>query len=845
MIPILYPKNETTFTSNGLGRLAECISFTVTEERNGIFEAEFVYPITGKHYAEIEEGMIVSALHDDSRAPQPFEIYRRTAPIDGLVTFYAHHISYKAGNVIINPPVTAQTCAEALAALSEATINTNPFTLWTDKASQGTFNLGYPISLKQILGGVQGSILDAFGGGEYEWDKWTIRLYQRRGTDTDVEIRYGKNLRDIEKDLDVSGCYNAVVPYWYNAESGTLVMLPEKVLKADPAFAVEYPWTNEAAVHIQTENDVDVEFAVLQAVPDSDLITVPMDLSEAFEAEPTAEELRSAATSRLEASEAWVPDQNIKVDFVALWQTEEYKQLAPLQRVKLCDTLRVIYTALGVDVHMKVIKTVYNCLLERYDEIELGKAKTSFVDVVRAATTEEILKQVPSKSYLQEAIDQMTQEITGGAGGSFRIVYDADGKPIEVLYLDTDDVATAVNVWRWNGAGLAHSSNGINGPYTIGITASGHIVADFVDTGTLSANLIKAGILMDASGNNKWNLDAGTFESKNATIYGELVATASNSSDTRESTYGANADLWTYAFRNKIDHTPGPAQVVRTKNASSNELHSELAIVPAAANWSGLTRLLFYQKRRDFTQSFTGTYLASRWELTGYVPDDVFSAFSFLDGIKGFKRDLTNLTDSSNDVYFNATPTCFYWGGNPSNINTNKYDSGNSQSAAEVRNATFTFSDISRPHIKIVSGYVFIGDTNSAYLRIYESYAQINGNRVAYESTSSRRYKHDIKPISGDRDPARLLNLPVVEFVYNDNHPLQYADMEGQTLPGLIAEDVAEIYPAAAIRDAEGRVESWDERRIIPGMLALIQEQQKRIDKLEAQLAQLLDRLEG
>ena len=119
------------------------------------------------------------------------------------------------------------------------------------------------------------------------------------------------------------------------------------------------------------------------------------------------------------------------------------------------------------------------------------------------------------------------------------------------------------------------------------------------------------------------------------------------------------------------------------------------------------------------------------------------------------------------------------------------------------------------------------------------------GHGPAYASSSSRRYKHDIKPISGDRDPAKLLNLPVVEFVYNDGHPLQYADMEGQTLPGLIAEDVAEIYPAAAIRDAEGNVESWDERRIIPGMLALIQEQQRRIDKLEAQLAQLLDRLEG
>lgn len=824
MIPILYPKNETAFTSNGIGRLAGCISFTVTEERNGIFEAEFVYPITGKHYAEIEEGMIVSALHDDSRTPQPFEIYRRTAPIDGLVTFYAHHISYKAGNVIINPPVTAQTCAEALTALSESTVNTNPFTLWTDKASQGTFSLGYPISLKQILGGVQGSILDAFGGGEYEWDKWTIRLYQRRGTDTDVEIRYGKNLRDIEKDLDVSGCYNAVVPYCYNDESGTLVMLPEKVLKADPAFAVEYPWTNEAAVHIQTENAVDIEFAVLQAVPDSDLITVPMDLSDAFEAEPTAEELRSAATSRLEASEAWVPDQNIKVDFVALWQTEEYAQLAPLQRVKLCDTLRVIYTALGVDVRMKVIKTVYNCLLERYDEIELGKAKTSFAEVVRAATMEELIKQVPTKTYLQTAIDQMTQEITGGAGGSFRIVYDADGKPVEVLYLDTDDVATAVNVWRWNGAGLAHSSNGINGPYTIGITASGHIVADFVDTGTLSANLIQVGTMLadrilggtlklggGSNGNGVLEIyDAngtliGTLDNTGATLTGDITMQSGDILSNAGTIQYPSVD----AVAGQVRYLTGTGFSV--KEIVSGVLKSIWSVIPTGNNlYESSVANSLYRKTVAIIGNGLSSALAWRQEITAAGEHtDIFDFNNSKDFAKHYAYDYICLG----------------------------HQQGQSSEAMST-SPTYAMLCANRAGI-------FMTSANGHWLRISTNYRQIDGQTIQVGSTSSRRYKHDIKPISGDRDPARLLNLPVVEFLYNDNHPLQYADMEGQTLPGLIAEDVAEIYPSAAIRDADGNVESWDERRIIPGMLALIQEQQRRIDKLEAQLAQLLDRLEG
>ena len=111
---------------------------------------------------------------------------------------------------------------------------------------------------------------------------------------------------------------------------------------------------------------------------------------------------------------------------------------------------------------------------------------------------------------------------------------------------------------------------------------------------------------------------------------------------------------------------------------------------------------------------------------------------------------------------------------------------------------------------------------------------------VALQSSSSRRYKHSIRPIESEAlDPHKLLDLPIVQFEWNENHPLQYEDMRGQTIPGIIAEDVEEIYPAATIHDTEGRVESWDERRLIPGMLALIQEQDKKIKELEARLARL------
>ena len=112
MIPILYDKSETAFTSGGLGFLSDCVSCTVTEELNGIFECEFEYPITGPLYSYLTEGNIIFATHDDTKAPQPFDIYSHSAPINGVVTYYAHHISYRLSNIIIGPN-TYHTCAAA------------------------------------------------------------------------------------------------------------------------------------------------------------------------------------------------------------------------------------------------------------------------------------------------------------------------------------------------------------------------------------------------------------------------------------------------------------------------------------------------------------------------------------------------------------------------------------------------------------------------------------------------------------------------------------------------------------------------------------------------------------
>lgn len=494
MIPILYDKGETAFTSNGLGRLADCTSCTVTEERNGIYECEFTYPVTGEMYPQIQEGCILGVIHDDVHDIQPFDIYGRSAPINGLVTFYAHHISYRLSNIILKP-MTAASCAAALSAIPSNTYTSCPFSFWTDKDVRANWTNDVPNPVRAILGGQAGSILDVYGKGEYEFDNWTVKLHTNRGVDNGVSIRYGVNLTDLVQNIDNSGNYTAVVPFWKSAENDTVVTLPEGYVRVNMPYLVN--WTDDNDNQMTTNMGLDLTFNVEGS--SSVIKTTVLDLSESFEEQPTEEQLRAEASRRLINSDAWLPDENIRVDFIDLSHTEEYKNVAALQRVQLCDRVSVYCGPLGVSaVSMQVIRVVFDVLTERYDEIELGKAKASFADTVMKGVADAV-SNLPTtsqvKSMLEKAVDNATSKITGANGGHVRFVYDANGEPQEILIMDTDDIETAVKVWRWNAGGLGFSSHGYGGPYNTAMTADGQIVADMISTGTLDASLIKTGTL--------------------------------------------------------------------------------------------------------------------------------------------------------------------------------------------------------------------------------------------------------------------------------------------------------------------------------------------------------------
>ena len=451
MIPILYAKTESTFTHNGIGFLKDATKCTVTEERNGSYECSLQYPITGQWYDQITDGCIIKAKANDTSEPQLFRIYKSSKPLKGIVTYSAEHISYDLNGIptlgFSVKNVTPQ--AAITRAIQDAGLP-SAFTAISDISTLNSTTILTPCSVRAILGGQTGSVLDVWGG-EFEFDNFVVKLHKHRGSDNGVSIEYGKNLKDLKQESNIAECYTHLMPYARYSQDG----------EGDEKIEV-YVYLSEKVLPLTSAENIGHSKAYI------------MDFTDRFGEgeEITEESLRAKATAYAAAAELGVPKVNITVSFVQLWQTEEYKNIAPLERVMMCDTVAVRFSKLGVTASAKVIKTTYNTLEEKYESVELGDAKSSFADTVnkQQAAIEEIKTsvqkgQAAATEQLKKAIANATSLITGHSGGY--VVLNPAEKPQEILILDAPTLEEAVNVWRWNSGGLGYSSTGYNGEYAL------------------------------------------------------------------------------------------------------------------------------------------------------------------------------------------------------------------------------------------------------------------------------------------------------------------------------------------------------------------------------------------
>lgn len=456
MKPILFNENATSFNTNGLGRL-DCISCQVVEERNGIFELELQIAENALHAKEIEMSSIIVAKPSQDKNLQAFRVYKTTKPIGGIISVYARHISYQLSFIPVMPfAVTASSSAanQTLQGLKTNAVESCPFDFVTDVTTVASYKQTVPASLRSRLGGVEGSVLDQFGG-EYEWDNYTVHLWKNRGVTTPrVTLRYGKNITDLNQEKNIEDTITGIVPFWQDSEGENTLTLPEKVVESQTAGS--YPFKR----------------------------TVPYDFSQSFEEGtiPTEAQLRAKATAYINQAGIGVPKVSIKVSFINLADTVEYKNIAALQTVELCDEVGVYFEKLGIETTAKVVKTEYDVLAERYISIELGSLRGTLASTISgqqdsmnalANNTKRMFAQYSNE--IGELVDEATAWLTSG-DGYVVASKDENGNWKDILFMDTNDPETAHNVLRINQNGLGFSSTGVGGPYTQAWTLDGKMV---------------------------------------------------------------------------------------------------------------------------------------------------------------------------------------------------------------------------------------------------------------------------------------------------------------------------------------------------------------------------------
>lgn len=353
--PILYESSETAFVSNGLGRLRDCLSCVVTEERNGIYECDFSYPVDGAHFDLIQCGRIVGVTHDESGNVQPFDIVSYSKPINGVVEFHAVHISYRQSGLVVRG-TNINTLADALSLLASAQPS-NPFTYSADftRSAYMAAADGVPRTVRQMLGGIDGSILDTYGG-EYEFNRFNVILHQNRGQARDFAIRYGINMLDYQDDTDYSGTYSSCIPYWQGDDNGNQVTV---VGSRVDIGGTAYNGRN---------------------------ICAPLDLTDKFETKPTAAQLQSLALTLMQSRQTTLPAQTITVDFVRL-QDLGFDWLDNLLQCNLCDTINVVFPRYNMSGRFKIVKTEWDVLSGRYNKMELGALSMSLSEALGITNT--------------------------------------------------------------------------------------------------------------------------------------------------------------------------------------------------------------------------------------------------------------------------------------------------------------------------------------------------------------------------------------------------------------------------------------------------------------------------
>ena len=359
--PILYKANETNFEHLGVSVLSDASKCYVSRERNGIYILEFDYPVNGKDVDKIKEGMYIKSDAGYRTKNQRFIVSKITKTQNEFKIYCQHISQVKTTMNAIRPDITV-TSVSAVGALRAWRDNLldsrEEFFVQSDISTLNstTWKVENIENARDALGGKAGSILDVWGG-EYEFDNLNITLHRSMGIDNPTIIAYGKNLLDLEQEQSILETYTSVFPFKKYTDDNNreqLITLPEILL--DSTHLNKF--THRRILKVDFSSDENLK---------------------------TVEQLRSKAKSYIKSNNVGVPKTNLKINYQDLSKVEGVFDNPALEQIDLCDKLKVYYNELGIlNENAKVVKVIWDVILEENHEIEVGDSRSSFTDSTSA-----------------------------------------------------------------------------------------------------------------------------------------------------------------------------------------------------------------------------------------------------------------------------------------------------------------------------------------------------------------------------------------------------------------------------------------------------------------------------
>lgn len=444
----LFNSTDKIYTSNG-DKTIIATKAKVHKEDNGAFYLELETGL--EHVNDLVQGNIVVAP-----TPQGEQAFRLSNPekTKTKVRVRANHVYFDSQNYLIaDSYVVDKNCNDALDHLNSATDNPSPFTTLSNIQNINSYRCVRTSLCDAVI-----TVIERWGGHLVR-DNWTIKVMATIGQDNGVTVRYAKNLKDITCTEDWSNVVTKLLPVGQDG-----LLLDELYVYSETQYTIPYTKT----ITFDQSNVLEEDY------------TTDGVLDENAYQQALINDLRDKATTYVTSNS--VPQVN-------------YTLKANVEKITdVGDTIQVIDERLGINIMTNVIAYDYDCILNKYTELEFGNFTPKLSNLLTGITTatQQAITNANQTIVVTLADElQEAQEKIWNALGSSYCIYEGD----KILIVDTLPKENATNVIMINNSGIGFSQTGINGNFQSAWTIDNVLNMEQINVINLTADLIKGGTL--------------------------------------------------------------------------------------------------------------------------------------------------------------------------------------------------------------------------------------------------------------------------------------------------------------------------------------------------------------